>query len=294
MNERFTFKETIEKIKNLEIQGAEHVAILGTKAFGLKLKKTSDPKLLQKYADELKQARPTEPALRNALHFCLKYAKKKATTENVIEKVLHHFENGRKKIIEYGEKKIKNGMSIFTHCHSSTVTAIIIHAFRNGKKIRVYNTETRPLFQGRITAKELAEAGIPVNHFIDSAGFMALKKTDMFLFGSDAITSDGRVINKIGTAPLLEFANEYRIPSFACTNSWKFDPETLYGTEEEIEQRNANEIWKNPPQGVTIHNPAFEAVSPDRVSGLITELGILKPESLVNAIQTAYPWLLER
>ncbi|MBI2464248.1 hypothetical protein HYV57_04790 [Candidatus Peregrinibacteria bacterium] len=294
MNQNFTFEETIKKIKNLEIQGAEHIAILGIKAFGLKLEETSDPKLLQKYADELRQARPTEPALKNALHFCLKYYRERNSIKDVVKEVLRHFEEARKKIIEYGEKKIENNMSIFTHCHSSTVTAILIQAFRNGKKIRVYNTETRPRFQGRITAKELTEAGIPVDHFVDSAGPMALKKTDIFLFGSDAVTSDGRVINKIGTAPLLEFANEYRIPSFACTNSWKFDPETLYGAEEEIEQREKNEVWENPPRGVTIHNPAFETVSPDRVSGLITELGILKPESLVNAIQVAYPWLLER
>lgn len=283
------YAEIVQKIRNLEIQGAENIAIMATKAFGIKCKETSNIADLKRYAAELISTRPTEPAMRNALKFCLRYRKEK----NVVEEVLTHFETSKQKIIEYGAKKIEDGYTIFTHCHSSTVIGIILKAAKNGKKIRVSNTETRPRYQGRITAKKLAEANIPVDHFVDSAGKIALKKADLFLFGSDAITSDGRVINKIGTATLLEMAHKYSIPSYACSNSWKFDPLTLYGAEEEIEQRETCEVWENPPEGVNIHNPAFEPVNPELITGLITELGIIKPETLMTEIEKVYPWILE-
>jgi len=134
-------------------------------------------------------------------------------------------------------------MKIFTHCHSSTVEAIIVKAWKQGKKFEVYNTETRPKFQGRKTATNLAKEGIPVTHFVDSAGRSMLRKTDLFLFGCDAITSEGKLINKIGTEMLAQTARESSIPAYSCTNSWKFDPNTLYGFDEEIEQRDPNEVW---------------------------------------------------
>lgn len=283
------YQEIIQKIKSLEIQGAEEVAKAAIKAFEEKLKETKNPKELKKVYQELASLRPTEPALRNALRYCLK----NPDDPRVTETVTNHFEFAQEKIAEYGAKKIEDGMIVFTHCHSSTVMRILKKAWRDGKKFVVRNTETRPKFQGRKTAQELSEMGIPVEHYVDSAGRLALKKADLFLFGCDAITSEGRVVNKIGTEFLLDYANQYDVPAYSCTNSWKFAPETVYGTEEEIEQRDPSEVWENPPQGVRIINPAFEVVSPDKITGLITELGILKPESLLNEIRKNYPWMIQ-
>lgn len=290
------YDEIVRKIKNLEIQGAEKIAIAAVDAFSQKLAETRDPKKLQRYLRELISLRPTEPALRNALHFCSENYKKTkgpvaAAVKNVCEVAKNHFKKSQEKIAEYGAKKISNGIIVFTHCHSSTVEAILIKAHKQGKKFTVYNTETRPKFQGRITAANLAKEGIKVVHFVDSAGRTALKHADIFLFGCDAITSEGKIINKIGTEFLAEFANEARIPAYSCTNSWKFDPETIYGFEEKIEERDPAEVWPDPPKGVKIFNPAFEIVAPDIITGVITELGIFKPETLVLEVQKAYPWM---
>ena len=244
---------------------------------------------LEKSVVDLANARATEPALRNSLRYCLKNYQ---TEKNIAEKVIEYFKNSQKKIIEYGAKKIENNMIVQTHCHSSTVTGIIIEAKKQGKNFKVNNTETRPKFQGRITAEELANEGIEVHHFVDSAGRVAMKQADLFLFGCDAITSEGRIINKIGTNMLLEFANKYNVLTYSCTNSWKFNPETVFGAEEEIEQRNTNEVWENPLKNIIIHNPAFEPVSPDLMTGIITELGVFKSESLIEEIRRAYPWLI--
>lgn len=284
------YKETIQKIKSLEIQGAERVAIAGVKAFAIKLEKTQDRKELKKYYIELKNTRPTEPALRNGLRYCFENYKE---NPDVANKVINHFKESHKKIARYGAKKIQDGMIVFTHCHSSTVVSVLLEAAKQGKKFTVYNTETRPRFQGRITAENLSKAGIEVLHFVDSAGRSMLRKSDIYLFGCDAITSEGKLINKIGTEMLAEAANDCRIPAYSCTNSWKFAVTTLHGFEEKIEQRHPDEVWENPPKNVRIINPAFEITPPDIFTGVITELGIYKPETFVHAVKEAYPWLFK-
>ena len=285
-----TYREIVKKIRNLEIQGAENIAVKAVEAFSIKLKETKDRSKLNKYFEELKSLRATEPGLRNALKFCLENFEK---NKNVTAYVINHFKKSKEKIAEYGSKKIHSGMKVFTHCHSSTVEAILIKAKKQGKNFTVYNTETRPKFQGRITAQELAKEGIPIVHFVDSAGRSMLRKCDLFLFGCDALTSDGKVVNKIGTEMLAECAKDSHIEAYSCTNSWKFDPKTLLGYDEEIEQRNPKEVWDKPPKGVKIYNPAFEIISPDIFSGVISELGIYKPETMIMAVKKAYPWITE-
>ncbi|MBU1992265.1 ribose 1,5-bisphosphate isomerase [Patescibacteria group bacterium] len=284
-----TYEEIVSKIKSLEIQGAENIAKKAVEAFGIKLKETRDKTTLKTYVKELEETRATEPALRNALHYCLENYEK---DKNVVETVMNHFKDSKEKIAEIGAEKIHDGTTVFTHCHSSTVTKILIKAWRDGKKFRVINTETRPRYQGRITAEELAAEGIPVTHFVDSAGRSMMPKADLFLFGCDAVTAEGKLINKIGTESLVDRAHELGIPAYSCTNSWKFNPKTVYGADEEIEQRDPDEIWENPPKGVEILNPAFEVSLPDKFTGVITELGIFKPETLVLEVQKAYPWLV--
>jgi ribose 1,5-bisphosphate isomerase len=202
-------------------------------------------------------------------------------------------QNSRKLIIEMGSKKIKNGMVVFTHCHSSTVMSVLIEAKKQGKRFAVHNTETRPRLQGRKTAKELSNAGIKVRHYVDSAARLALKGADIMMIGADAITSEGRVINKIGSELFAEVAHRYDIPVYVCTNSWKFDPETVFGFTEEIEQRTAEEVWARPPKNVIIDNKAFEIIRPELIAGAITELGIYEPQILVEEIKREYPWMVK-
>ncbi len=290
MTHKMTHAEIVQGIKDLTIQGAERIAIAAVDALSQVLASTKDPKKIQKAYKELVEARATEPALRNSLNYCMANFKKDQHCADTVKK---HFEDSQKKMAEYGAKKILDGMIIFTHCHSSTVESILIEAHRQGKKFTVYNTETRPRYQGRKTATALAKAGLKVVHMVDSAGRTALKKADIFLYGCDSLSSEGKTINKIGTEALAEFCNKARIPVYCCTNSWKFNPETVYGFDETIEQRDPKEVWEDAPKGVKIFNPAFEVISPDIITGVITEIGIFKPENIVNRIAVVYPWLMK-
>ena len=272
------FNKICQDIKNLKIQGAENVAIAALQAYHLNPTKRAVKKLIS--------LRPTEPCLRNALKFA------QLSPKN-ISKAIAHFHEARDIIARYATRKIKDNMIIFTHCHSSTVMYVLAEAKRQGKKFIVRNTETRPLFQGRITSKELAKLKIPNTHFVDSALRLALKKADLVLLGADAITAEGKVINKIGSELVCLVADRYDVPVYICADSWKFDPATLYGTIEPIEYRSAKEIWKNPPKETIVVNPAFEKIAPELITGIISELGILAPEVFVTQVKKAYPWMFK-
>lgn len=301
-----SLQQVIRDIKSLKIQGAEAVAESAVKVLKeiIHSSKPKNPKDFTKEVREAKKklfsARPTEPYLRNSLTCAISAMKgenareMKETLFSGVQKTLSLMKRNNEEIVRIGSKKIRRGMVVFTHCHSSTVTAVLKEAKKRGVNFSVHNTETRPRFQGRTTAKELSDAGISVTHFVDSAGRLALKGADMMLIGADAITSEGRVINKIGSELFAEIAQKYDIPVYVCTNSWKFDPETIFGFTEEIEERSPAEVWKNPPKRVKIDNHAFEIISPELITGVITEIGIFEPRILVTEIRRVYEWMIRK
>ncbi|MBI5872076.1 hypothetical protein HZB88_03235 [archaeon] len=268
--------KTVKNIKSLKIQGAENIAKAAVKAWDkAKNKAVAERKLVK--------ARPTEPMVRNVLKILF--------IKRDVKSLLKKLEEDEKKIVKYGAEKIESGNIVYTHCHSSTVVSILKEAKLQGKKFEVHNTETRPFFQGRITATELAKLKIPVTMFVDSAAHNAIRSANLMLLGCDAILSNGNVINKIGSKLMVEVAAKYEIPVYICTHSWKFDPLTLYGIERKIEQRATDEIWKNPPKGVKISNFVFEKIDPNKITAIISELGVLKPEVFIEEVKKNYPWM---
>ncbi|MFW6383324.1 MAG: translation initiation factor eIF-2B [Nanoarchaeota archaeon] len=298
------FRQALKNIKTLKIQGAEGVATEAVTALYSVIKKSNAHRAsqlhseLKKAAAELMQTRPTEPAMRNALRYVLCDLDKLQSPERLakrvnekIEEVLFHFNNSREKIIHYGAAKIKRGCVVFTHCHSSTVVAILKRAAKRNVSFSVHNTETRPLFQGRKTAKELAAPGINTTLYTEAGALYALKKADICLFGADAIQSDGRVVNKTGTGLFAEIAHKYDIPVYVCMNSWKFDPKTIRGVDEVIEQRDRKEVWSGAPKKIKICNPAFEVVEPHKITAVISELGVYRPEVFPEIAERSYPFI---
>jgi len=298
------FKKIVKDIKELKIQGAENVAIAAVKAIN-DLTRNSKTQNTKKLLSDLEiarkvliETRPTEPCMRNALFYLFNNLDKsnihelKEQISKNIYNILNHFELSKKIIADIGSNKIKDGSVVFTHCHSSTVIDILKEAKRKGKQFDVHCMETRPLFQGRKTAKELLNVGIPVTYYIDSAARLALKKADIMLIGADSISSTGDVVNKIGSELFAEIANKYEISVYSCSNSWKFNPRTSFGFDEVIERREHEEVWKNPPKNIKIETSAFEKVHSSLITGIISELGIFKPDSFVEETKKAYPWML--
>src|SRR3989344_9451222 len=132
MNSKKRFEKILEDIKSVKIQGARNIAKAALYAYHLNPGKKSKQRLIN--------ARETEPMLVNVL--------KKAEKENY-KKILEHFDSAQEKINKNVLEIVKNGDVIFTHCHSTNVSNALIYSKKKGKKFEVYNTETRPLYQGR-------------------------------------------------------------------------------------------------------------------------------------------------
>ena len=298
-----------ERIRRLEVQGARNVAIAALKAVQAMAEKTQANSKTA-FISELKEAqavlfasRETEPLMRNALRYVIIQAQESsaekvdALSELVVANVglfLQNLEASRETTAEIGAKRIRDGMLVFTHCHSSTVTRMIAKAKADGKEFSVICTETRPAMQGRITAREMVELGVQTMFIVDSAARSYMGDVDLVLVGADAITSEGNVVNKIGTSGIAVLAHEARKPFYVVSELLKFDPETLCGAYERIEQRNPAEVWSEPPKGLSVRNPAFDVTPSRYIHGLICEEGIIAPQSIVEAVNRSYPWVFKQ
>jgi len=299
---------TAEKIKRLEVQGARNVAIAAIKAMETLAKETKakNKKDFLKALSEAKRilfvSRETEPLMRNAVRWIIGQVERssKERVKELVEIVssasqqfLKDLEDSKERIAEIGARRIKNDSVLLTHCHSSTVSYLLKRAKQEGKSFEVICTETRPVFQGRITAKEMLELGVKTTLIVDSAARFFMNQVDFVIVGADAITSQGNVINKIGTSMIGLVAHEARTPFYVVSELLKFDPVTMYGDYEKIEERNPNEIWKNPPKNLIIRNPAFDVTRRDFIHGIICEDGIISPHSIIEVIRRKHPWVFE-
>lgn len=307
-------EKTIKKIKALEIQGATAVARATVQAFidyGRKLKLPPKKFIIEieRMGEELAYARPTEPLAQNALRFILNTFQSGKDPGESLERAgltfLDLLETSRKRVIQSGINSISKiiykfkrgrGFEILTHCHSSTVEKIINGVWQKEKnKFRVFATETRPLFQGRITAKNLAKAGIDVTMVTDSAAPFLISEAsgkelmmDLVLIGCDAILPDGSCFNKIGSYSIALSANREKVPVYVAANLLKFSAEWT-----PLEIRSEKEIWPDAPKGLEIINFAFDAVPREFITGYITEFGVIKSEHIYQTVKKQYPWLIK-
>jgi methylthioribose-1-phosphate isomerase len=191
-----------------------------------------------------------------------------------------------------GAALVKDGDTVLTHCNtgplattgSGTALGVIIEAHRQGKKIEVLATETRPLCQGaRLTAWELKRAHVPFRLITDSmAGhFMKEARIDMVVVGADRIAKNGDTANKIGTYSIAVLAHENNIPFYIAAPSTTFDDRIATGEEIVIEERTPDEVThlygkRTAPEGIEVCNPAFDVTPARYITGFITENGVSK------------------
>jgi ribose 1,5-bisphosphate isomerase len=301
-----TIRETAERIQKLEVQGARNVAIAAIKAIETLARNTSSKKRdafikeLLEARETLFASRETEPLMRNALRWIIRQVEK-SSKDNVDDlaklvssssrQFLEDLQASKERIAEIGAKRIQDDMVVLTHCHSSTVTHLLRKAKEEGKTFEVICTETRPFFQGRITALELLKIGLKTTFIVDSAARWFMRKADLVIAGADAITSEGNVINKIGTSTIALLAHEARKPFYVVSELLKFDPATAFGEYEQIEERSPKEVWSEAPEKLVIRNPAFDVTRRDFIHGIICQEGLIPPHSVNEVIQRKYPWV---
>ena len=314
-------KKLILDIKSIKIQGATNVCLATLEIAKLFAKKNYNLPIKQflnkfkKIAIKSSLIRATEPMAQNAVKYILYNLKKSKpkTTQQAIKLISEYSQEftrllklNKFKTIKNGSKIIKKNDKILTHCHSSSVEMMLISA--KSKKIQVFNTETRPLFQGRITAQNLTKAGIKTTMLVDSATDFFISPhsgknlmMDKVIIGCDSISWDGSIVNKIGSYGIGLSCKYNKIPLYIACNLFKMDSDNIIN----IEIREDSEVWKKrgkPPhlqkggggKHFDIINFAFDMVPAKFIKGIICEFGILKPNEVKKAVLKNYPWLINK
>jgi len=204
-----------------------------------------------------------------------------------------------RKIGNYGARLIKNKDTILTICNAGilatidygTALAVIYRAQEEGKKIKVFACESRPMLQGaRLTAWELKKNNIDVTLICDNtaATLMRQGKIDKVITGADRIAANADTANKIGTYNLAVLSRYHKIPFYIAAPETTFDLSIKTGKDIHIEERDEREVtelfFKKPiaPKGVKVFNPAFDITDHHLITGIITDKGIIRPPYLEN------------
>jgi len=297
-----TVEEMAEAIRNLRVRGAP---LLGAAAaFGLALaayhsEASCVSELLAELADSAKTLKSTRPTAVNlfwavdrilgkARDFQGKVEELKTVVVREAQSIADEDAEANRAIGENGAALINDGDVILTHCNAGelatvefgTALGVIRAAWKQGKKIKVIATETRPLLQGaRLTAYELKRDGIPVTLITDSmVGYVMHKRlVDKVVVGADRIVQDA-VVNKIGTFTVAVLAHEHRVPFYVAAPKSTFDL-ARKSTDVIIEERKPAEVThyggqRVAAEGIGVLNPAFDITPLKYVSAIIHEGGV--------------------
>jgi len=290
-----TVEEIARDIKSIRIQGATNVALATLEGMRIEFEQAGKIKNVLRIGTLLANTRTNEPMARNSVKY-IKFATNKGVLiDDAIADYERLIKDAKSDIRKMGASILNKYKVILTHCHSSTSTGIIIDAFKNNPDLKVVSTETRPKYQGRITSEELFEAGVDVTMIVDSASASFIVDdrylpVEAIIIGADELLKNGSVINKVGSYQMALASEDGKDEFYVATSLLKLDPDRDI-VFPEIEIRDAEEVWGEAPRGMKIINPSFEVVPGKLITGLITELGLIKPGEVLSSAKKLYSWL---
>jgi methylthioribose-1-phosphate isomerase len=295
-----------DAILRLAVRGAPAIGVAG--AYGAVLGAnslrqtdfTAFAQELRKILGELRSVRPTAVNLAWAIDRMNRVLETQTRVETakhalLAEALAIHAEDKAmcRAIGEHGAELLRDGMSLLTHCNAGslatggmgTALAPIYVAQEQGKKIRVFSDETRPLLQGaRLTSFELQANGVEVTLICDNMAAVVMKKgwVDAVLVGSDRIAANGDAANKIGTYTVALLAKHHGIPFYVAAPTSTVDVSLAHGDLIPIEERAEDEVAgfggvRTAPAGVKTFNPAFDVTPHELITAIITEQGVHRP-----------------
>jgi ribose 1,5-bisphosphate isomerase len=299
--------ETADKIKSMEIRGAGRIARAVAEALrdhALVVRARAPDAFrqeMERAAAMLLATRPTAVSLPNAVHIVmagLGHAKStdeaRAGVVRRADEFIRSSQHAVERIAQFGASHIRDGDTILTHCNSEVALACIIEAHRQGKEIEVFATEVRPRNQGLITIRTLNDAGIQTNFIVDSAVRSFINDIDLVIVGADAVTVNGAVVNKIGTAQVAHSAREARVNMMVAAETYKFAPRTILGELVRIEERAGSEVLPDEIARtlpcVTVRNPAFDVTPAEYIDLIVTEKGAIPPQMAYIIIRDYLGW----
>ena len=309
-----TCEDAARAILTMQVRGAPLIGVTAAYGLCLALREDASDEAMDRSVADLARQRPTAINLRWALEE-VRAAVRNLPRESRVEAAYRRAAELCEEDVETCRRIGANGLdlmrsiaatkqsgapvNVLTHCNAGwlacvdwgTATSPIYQAHDAGIPVHVWVDETRPRNQGAaLTAYELGSHGVPHTIVVDNAGghLMQSGKVDVCIVGTDRVTADGDVANKIGTYLKALAAKDNAVPFYVAlphsTIDWALDD----GLTIPIEERSADEVLKMPgrlPDGsvVTVEiaapgspagNPAFDVTPARLVTGFITERGV--------------------
>lgn len=302
------YRQVVHAIRDMTVRGAPAIGVTAAMGLALAAKRSrhNDSSLLQadleKAADALRATRPTARNLFWAVNRVLRRAREAANEGRDVRKALmaeaqlmaDEDVEANHKMGAFGAALIDDGDTVLTHCNTGTMATVsygtafgvIRTAIKQGKKVKVIATESRPRLQGaRITAYEALSDRIPITLLVDSAVGIAMSqgRVNKVIVGADRITRTA-VINKVGTFMIALAAKHHGIPFYSAAPMSTFDLDSGPAdiTIEERDSREVTEILgkRITPRGINVFNPAFDVTPQELVTAVITDRGVFSREQI--------------
>ena len=320
-----TYRDTAEAIRDMTVRGAGVIGVAAGYAMAqavLEAPPASFDDAMATAESVLRATRPTAQNLfyaiermRASLSGCRDAAQRRAQAVACAQAIADEDAAAGEAIGMCGQAILGASATVITHCNAGwlafadwgTALAPIYQAHREGKRIHVYATETRPRSQGaKLTAWELAQEGVPCTIIPDTAAGSVIRRglITCVIVGADRIAANGDVANKIGTYPLAVLAQTHRVPFYVAAPTTTIDLACATGDAIPIEERSEEEVlWVT---GLTAdgrlervriaaadaraRNWAFDVTPASLITALITNRGIIAAEPrAIRDIMRAHP-----
>lgn len=307
----YSYEEVADAIKRMVVRGAPAIGVAAAMGLALGASQsvsTSLPDLefdFKYMCDVMGATRPTAVNLFWAIER-MRDVIKKAKAEGVrdigevrtrlvkeAQTIFQEDIDSNRAIGRHGAELINDGATVLTHCNAGalatagdygTALGVIRGAVDAGKRVAVIADETRPFLQGaRLTAWELSKDNIPVTVITDNMAGHVMKqgKIDCVVVGADRIAANGDAANKIGTYMVAVLAKQHDIPFYVAAPFSTVDLATATGEDIPIEERDAREVThmgehQLTPDGVDVHNFAFDVTPNEMIAAIITDRGVAR------------------
>ena len=293
----FSMEDVAASMEDMTVRGAPAIGVAA--AYGVAMAADGGADAVSAAIERLSKTRPTAVNLYWSLkrmsavfECCRNFENFTSVLEEEAVKIHDDDIQINKKLSFYGQELLPSCGTVITHCNAGalatagygTALGVFRAAAEKGKKLKIYADETRPRLQGaRLTAFELYEDGFDVTVICDSmaAFLMSKEKIDAVITGADRIAANGDTANKIGTYGLAVAAKRHNVPFYIAAPASTIDIGCKTGDDIPIEERDPDEIRQINrelifPSAIPVWNPAFDVTPAELISGIITELGVLK------------------
>jgi methylthioribose-1-phosphate isomerase len=322
-----TAEDAARAIKTMQVRGAPLIGAAAAYGMALAARQDASDAALERAYALLIAMRPTAINLKWALDEMMASLRNRARDEREAAAYRRAAEiadedveinaaigrHGLKVIEDIAAKKPGAPVNVLTHCNAGwlatvdwgTATSPIYQAHDKGLPVHVWVDETRPRNQGAsLTAWELGQHGVAHTVIPDNTGghLMQHGEVDIAIVGTDRVTAQGDVANKIGTYLKALAAKDNNVPFYVALPSPTIDFTVMDGIAEiPIEQRSADEVTtmtgrtadgriesvRIVPDGSNVANYGFDVTPARLITGLITERGVIAATR--EALAQAFP-----